>query len=56
MVDKNNLHINSIDKKIATGFKLTNHFLKYNSQIICTSTDKVNIIVVMKKTEYVKQI
>lgn len=54
LVNKNNLHISNVDRKIAQKFVETKQFLKKNPDIICTNADKGNITVCMKKSEYIR--
>ena len=48
------LHISSIDRKFVSNFKVTKEFLRKNKDIMCTNADKGNISVLMRRSEYIR--
>ena len=54
LVEKNSLHISSIDRKSANNLKITQVLLRKSKDSMCTNADKGNISVLMKRSEYIK--
>ena len=54
LVEKKSLHISSIDRKFVNNLKITNEFLRKNKDLMCTNADKGNISVLMRRSEYIR--
>ena len=56
LIEKKSLHINSIDRKFANNLKTTKDLLRENKDLMCTNADKSNISVLMRRSEYIRDI
>ena len=54
LVEKKSLHINSIHRKFANNLKTTKDFLTKNKDLMFTNADKGNISVLMRRSEYIR--
>ena len=54
LVEKKSLHISSIDRKFVNNLKITKEFLRKNKGLWYTNADKGNISVLMRRSEYIK--
>ena len=54
LVKKKSLHISSIDRKFVNNLKITGEFLRKNKDLMCTNADQGNISVLMRRSEYIR--
>ena len=54
IIQKKSLHINSIDRKFANNLKTTKDLLRKNKNLMYTNADKGNISVLMRRSEYIR--
>ena len=54
LVEKKSLHISSIDRKFVNNLKITRDFLRKNKDLMCTNADTGNISVLMRRSEYIR--
>ena len=54
VVEKKSLHISSIDRKFVNKLKITKEFLRKNKDLMSRNADKVNISVLMRRSEYMR--
>ena len=54
LVEKKSLHISNIDRKFVNNIKISNELLRKNKDIMCTNADKGNISVLIRRSEYIR--
>ena len=54
LVEKKSLHMSSMDRKFVNNLKMTKEFLRKNKDLMCTNADKGNISVLMRRSEYIR--
>ena len=56
LAEKKRLRINSIDINLAKKLRTTKDFLRKDENLMCTYADKRNISVLMKRSEYIRDV
>ena len=54
LLDKNRLDISSIDRKFVSNLKTTKELLRKNKDLMCTNADEGNISVLVRRSEYIR--
>ena len=50
------MHISSINRKFVNNLKITKEFLRKNKDLMCTNADKGDISVLIRRSEYIKDV